>query len=177
MASSQLVLITSLLLALAFPPITAYDNIPAKSVEKTAQVVVEGMVYCQSCDNYGSWSLSGAKSIAAAKVSVICKNYMKRTSFYKAFKTDENGYLFAPLDGFKMGHSYLDHPLHSCRVKLVGSPLENCSVFTNVNYGITGARLRFLDKKLRRSNYEAVIYAAGPFAFRPAYCLLNQNIN
>ncbi|KAF3642364.1 putative two-component response regulator ARR1-like [Capsicum annuum] len=70
MASSQLVLITSLLLALAFPPMTAYDNVPAKSVEKTAQVVVEGMVYCQSCDNYGSWSLSGAKSIAAAKMKM-----------------------------------------------------------------------------------------------------------
>ncbi|CAN4102399.1 unnamed protein product [Withania somnifera] len=170
MASSQLVLIVLLLLELAFPLITAYDNVADKSVEKTAQVVVEGMVYCQSCDNYGSWSLSGAKPIAAAKVSVICKNYMKRVSFYKAFKTDENGYLFAQLDGFKMGQSYLDHPLHSCHVKLVDSPLENCDVFTNINYGITGGRLRYLDKTLRRSNYDAVIYAAGPFAFRPAYC-------
>nr|XP_016497491.1 PREDICTED: non-classical arabinogalactan protein 30-like [Nicotiana tabacum] len=170
MASSQLILIVSLLFALAIPLTTAYKKAPAKPVEKTAQVVVEGMVYCQSCDNYGSWSLSGAKPIAAAKVSVICKNYMKRVSYYKAFQTDKNGYLFAELDGFKMGHSYLDHPLHSCRVKLVSSPLENCNVFTNVNYGLTGAPLRFLDKTLRRSNYEAVIYAAGPFAFRPAYC-------
>ncbi|KAJ8537251.1 hypothetical protein K7X08_035652 [Anisodus acutangulus] len=170
MASSQLVLIVPLLLALAFPLITSYENALTKSADNTAQVVVEGMVYCQSCDDYGSWSLSGAKPIAAAKVSVICKNYMQRVSFYKAFQTDENGYLFAQLDGFKMGHSYLDHPLHSCRVKLVDSPFENCDVFTNVNYGITGARLRFLDKTLRRSNYEAVIYAAGPFAFRPAYC-------
>ncbi|XP_059301986.1 non-classical arabinogalactan protein 30-like [Lycium ferocissimum] len=170
MASSQLVLIASLLLAVAFPLITAYGKAPAKSTEKTSQVVVEGMVYCQSCDNYGSWSLSGAKPIAAAKVSIICKNHMRRVSFYKAFQTDKNGYLFAPLEGFKMGNSYLDHPLHSCRVKLVDSPLKNCDVFTNVNYGITGAPLRFLDKTLRRSNYEAVIYAAGPFAFRPAYC-------
>lgn len=170
MASSQLVLIVSLLLALAVPLINAYDKVPTMSVEKTDKVVVEGMVYCQSCDNYGSWSLSKAKPIAGAKVSVICKNYMKRVSFYKAFKTDETGYLFAELDGFKMGHSYLDHPLHSCRVKLVDSPLENCDVFTNVNYGITGARLRFLDKTLKRSNYEAVIYAAGPFAFRPDHC-------
>lgn len=71
MASSQLVLIIFLLLALAIPLTIAYDNVPIKSVEKTAQVVVEGMVYCQSCDNYGSWSLSGAKPIAEAKVSVI----------------------------------------------------------------------------------------------------------
>lgn len=71
MASSQLVLIVSLLLALAVPLINAYDKVPTKSVEKTDKVVVEGMVYCQSCDNYGSWSLSKAKPIAGAKVSVI----------------------------------------------------------------------------------------------------------
>ncbi|KAJ9175931.1 hypothetical protein P3X46_014430 [Hevea brasiliensis] len=159
-----------LLLPLAFPSISAYENAPTKPAEKEVDVVVEGMVYCQSCDHYGSWSFNGAEPIPSAKVSVICKNHKKQVSYYKAYETNEHGYFFAQLDGFKMENNILDHPLQSCHVKLVSSPLANCSLLSNVNYGINGAPLRYENKILRGSHYEAVIYGAGPLAFRPANC-------
>ncbi|KAF2296293.1 hypothetical protein GH714_037275 [Hevea brasiliensis] len=126
------------------PSISAYENAPTKPAEKEVDVVVE--------------------------VSVICKNHMKQVSYYKAYETDEHGYFFAQLDGFKMENNILDHPLQSCHVKLVSSPLANCSLLSNVNYGINGAPLRYENKILRGSHYEAVIYGAGPLAFRPAHC-------
>ncbi|RVX03008.1 Non-classical arabinogalactan protein 30 [Vitis vinifera] len=159
-----------LLLSLAFPSVTMAEEIPKKPEEKTAAVVVEGMVYCQSCDQFGSWSLTGAEPIPAAKVSVICKDHKDQVSFYKAFETDGNGYFYAELDGFKISHNILDHPLHSCHVKLVYSPLENCNLLSNVNYGLYGSPLRYENKRLFGKHYEAVIYAAGPLAFRPAHC-------
>ncbi|XP_071929196.1 non-classical arabinogalactan protein 30-like [Coffea arabica] len=172
MASTQLNVFTSmLLLSLAFALASANEQVPAKPVEKHVDVGIEGVVYCQSCEHYGTWSLSGAKPISNSTIGVICKDYKKRVSFYKAFQTDANGYFYAELKGFKMGHSLLDHPLHSCSVKLVSSPQENCNSLTNVNYGLNGAPLRYEDKRLIGSRYEAVVYAAGPLAFRPAHCI------
>ncbi|XVE52464.1 hypothetical protein DITRI_Ditri02bG0123700 [Diplodiscus trichospermus] len=169
MASSHLAVFISslLLLPLAFPSIAAYGDIPE---DKKTEVVVEGMVYCQSCDNYGSWSLSKAQTISSAKVSVICKNNEGQVSFYKAFETDGNGYFFAELEGFQMSHPLLDHPLQSCRVKLVSSPLDYCNLLSNINDGMYGSPLRFESKRLHRKDYQVVIYAAGPLAFRPAHC-------
>lgn len=170
MASNNLTIVISslLLLQLAF---TAFaDNEYAPAAEQKVDVVVEGMVYCQSCKNFGTWSLSDAEPIPSAKVSVICKNQRDQVSYYKAFETDGNGYFFAEIEGFKMSHYLLEHPLQSCLVKLVSSPLENCSLLSNLNYGMYGAPLRYEKKKLMGRNYEAVIYAAGPLAFRPADC-------
>ncbi|XLS64251.1 hypothetical protein HN51_024225 [Arachis hypogaea] len=155
-------LLSTLFLILAITP-----NIEAKDV------VVEAMVYCQSCDHIGTWSLSEAKPVASAKVSITCKNYKAQVFYYKVFDTDKNGYMYAQLEGFKMKNYILDHPLHSCYVKLVWSPLETCGLLSNVNYGLTGAPLRYENKLLRGgagSNYEAVVYAAGPLAFRPSHC-------
>ncbi|MBA0841718.1 hypothetical protein Goarm_004201 [Gossypium armourianum] len=156
-----------LLLPLAFPSAFSYEANPQP---KKTQVVIEGMVYCQSCDNYGSWSLSKAKPIASAKVSVICKNQRGQVSYYKASETDGNGYFFAELQGFEMSHLLLDHPLQSCVVKLVESPLEGCNVLSNINYGLYGSPLRYENKRFYRKDYDVVIYAAGPLAFRPAHC-------
>ncbi|GMN41247.1 hypothetical protein TIFTF001_010468 [Ficus carica] len=77
MARNQLIILISslLLLPLAFPSTAAKEDVPTKPVEKTADVVVEGVVYCQGCDRFGTWSLTGAEPIPSAKVSVICKNY------------------------------------------------------------------------------------------------------
>ncbi|OWM69932.1 hypothetical protein CDL15_Pgr025781 [Punica granatum] len=145
---------------------------PAKTPvpETTIEVVVEAMVYCQSCKYQGTWSLSDAKPIASAKVSVICKNYHRHVTYYKVFETDPHGYFYGQLKGFKMAHPILDHPLHACSVKLVSSPLEDCNLLSNINYGMYGAKLRYEDKHLVRHGYEAVIYTAGPLAFRPSYC-------
>ncbi|XP_027368520.1 non-classical arabinogalactan protein 30-like [Abrus precatorius] len=158
-----------LLLVVGVPYIEA-GEVTSKATEKKIEVVVEAMLYCQRCDNFGTWSLSGAKPIPSAKVSVTCKNHKGQVSYYKVFETDQNGYLYAQLEGFKMQHYILDHPLHSCYVKPVWSPLESCNLLSNVNYALNGAPLRYENKRLHASNYEAVIYAAGPLAFRPSDC-------
>uniref|UniRef100_A0A5B7C673 Putative pistil-specific extensin-like protein n=1 Tax=Davidia involucrata TaxID=16924 RepID=A0A5B7C673_DAVIN len=172
MASNQLMIVISvlLLLPLAFHSVTAVEDAPSKTVEKNVDVVVEGMVYCQSCEQLGTWSLAGAEPISAAKVAFVCKDHRDGVSFYKAIETDAHGYFYAQMEGFKMSHNLLDHPLHSCHVKLVSSPLENCNLLSNVNYGLNGSPLRYDNKRLFGKNYEAVIYAAGPLAFRPAHC-------
>ncbi|KAB2596332.1 proline-rich protein 1 [Pyrus ussuriensis x Pyrus communis] len=167
---SFIIFISSLLLiSLSFPSATASDYSP-ETPEQTEKVVVEGVVYCQSCDRYGTSSLAGAEPIPSAKISVICKNHKGQVSFYKSFVADVKGYFYAQLEGFKVGQHLLDHPLHGCKVKLVSSPLAKCSELTNVNYGLYGAPLRYEDKRLWGRNYEAVVYAAGPLAFRPSYC-------
>lgn len=171
MERNQLSLIfTLLLLSLALSSTSAFEQVPTKAGEKKVDVVVEGVVYCQSCDNFGSWSLTGAKPISAAKVSVICNNYKNQVSYYKAFETNAEGYFYAQLSGLKIRNNLLDHPLQSCHVKLVSSPLESCNILTNVNDGLNGAPLHYENKRLVGKNYEAVIYAAGPLAFRPANC-------
>ncbi|KAI5670451.1 hypothetical protein M9H77_10815 [Catharanthus roseus] len=172
MSISQMKVIASLLLlSLVYTTISAYEKVPTKPVEKHLDIVIEGVVFCQSCHSYGSWSLKGAKPISKALVSVICKDHKKRVSFYKAFETDAHGYFYAKLDGFKMSNPFLDHPLHSCRVKLVSSPQEDCNFLTNVNYGLNGSPLRYEGKGLSGSAYEAIVYAAGPLAFRPTHCV------
>ncbi|XP_028803805.1 non-classical arabinogalactan protein 30-like [Neltuma alba] len=167
MASMHLITLSLLLLLVVFPSTEANDYAPT---EKKTEVVVEAMVYCQSCDQYGTWSLTGAKPIAGAKVSVTCKNYKGQVSYYKVFETNRHGYLFAQLEGFKVQNCLLDHPLQSCFAKLVWSPVESCSVLSNVNYALDGAPLRYENKRVHGSRYEAVIYAAGPLAFRPNDC-------
>lgn len=167
MANKHLIILSLLFLLVPFPSTEAEGGAPT---QKETEAVVEAMVYCQSCDHFGTWSLTGAKPIASAKVSVTCKNYKGQVSYYKVFETDKNGYLYAQLEGFKMQHYLLDHPLHSCFAKLVWSPVESCSLLSNVNYALNGTPLRYENKRLHGSNYEAVIYAAGPLAFRPTDC-------
>ncbi|RZC90679.1 hypothetical protein C5167_028510 [Papaver somniferum] len=140
-----------------------------KSEEKDVDIAVEGIVYCQSCNAHGTWSLTGAKPITSARVSVICKDYKNRVSYYKVFQTDKNGYFYGQLENFKMDHYLLDHPLHACGVHLVSSPLSDCNHLSNVNYGINGSPFRYENKRLYNTNYEAVVYSSGPLAFRPSF--------
>ncbi|KAI3721009.1 hypothetical protein L2E82_32011 [Cichorium intybus] len=178
MANHRFIMTMSILLSLAFlatstsnTTTTADHKIATDyDFDRTANVVVEGKVYCQGCKYIGSSSLSGAEPIWAARVSVICKNYKKRVSYYKAFVTDYDGYFYADLKKFRMTHYLLDHPLHACRVKLVSSPHETCNVRSNLNNGINGSPLRFENKVLYGRGYETVIYASGPFAFRSSDC-------
>lgn len=88
MANSSLLLLlllSALVLAAAVVGANGYAPSPAKTPapERTTEVVVEGMVYCQSCKYQGTWSLSEAEPIPSAKVSVICKNYRHHVSYYK----------------------------------------------------------------------------------------------
>ncbi|KAK4579570.1 hypothetical protein RGQ29_029298 [Quercus rubra] len=156
MASTQLLILFSslMLFQLTLPTITSAE--PEKKIDH--------------CEHSGSWSLSEAKPIPAANISVICKNYKDQVSYYKVFETDGNGYFYAQLEGFTMSQCLVEHPLQSSHVKPVSSPLKDCNLLTNINYGLYGSPLRFEGKKLYGSNYEAVIYAAGPLAFRPDHC-------
>ncbi|KAM7269970.1 hypothetical protein ACFE04_029184 [Oxalis oulophora] len=147
------------------------DYAPA-SVEKKkkhSEVVVEGMVYCQSCEHKGSSCLTDATPIPSARISVICKNKKKHISYYKAFNANKDGYFYAQLEEFNMNDALLEHPLISCGVRLVASNDKNCSSLTNVNGALNadGARLRYEGKVQRREGYEVAVYAAGPVAFRP----------
>ncbi|XP_010693071.2 non-classical arabinogalactan protein 30 [Beta vulgaris subsp. vulgaris] len=180
--TQNLFLLSVLVLALAFSYANAdgYETKtksypkPYAPTTKVTDVVVEGIVYCQSCKYAGAWSLDEAKPIAGAHISVICRNQKDRISYYKAYTTNGDGYFYAKLQGFSMKHQLLDHPLQACVVKLVSSPIDSCDVFTNINYGVNGAKLRYENKKIMTKNYEAVIYAAGPLAFRPDHCIPNQ---
>ncbi|GAA0173605.1 hypothetical protein LIER_27185 [Lithospermum erythrorhizon] len=145
-------------------------NYVATKPQKYVDLVVEGVVYCQSCDKRGMWSLTGAKPIEKATISVICKDHRNRVIFYNPFKTNKDGYFYAQLKGFKVTNPFLDHPLQTCKVKLVSSPLKECNVLTNVNYGLSGAPLKYQDKRLVGPHYKAIIYGAAPLAFRPAKC-------
>ncbi|KAL5974969.1 hypothetical protein ACLOJK_031645 [Asimina triloba] len=161
MAAKQLHYSTSLLsllFSLAFITAFAASSEASYEVEKkSVESAVEGVVYCQSCAHVGTRSLMDARPMKSAKVGVACKGYKGRVSFYKAYETDPNGYFYAPLDGHKMEHAYFDHPLH-------------CNVPSNLNSGLVGSPLRYEKKRLFREESEAVLYAAGPLAFRPANC-------
>ncbi|KAL8192916.1 hypothetical protein R6Q57_027364 [Mikania cordata] len=81
MANNQFVTIMSILLPLALlaaaaAAATTAHEVPTKQ-DKTTTVVVEGKVYCLSCKYFGSWSLTNAEPLPAAKVDVICKNHEK----------------------------------------------------------------------------------------------------
>ncbi|XP_030442595.1 non-classical arabinogalactan protein 30-like [Syzygium oleosum] len=174
MAYTKLTIMLSSLILLLLASISSASatdkHVPSKTVPKPVEVIVEGMVYCQSCKYSGTWSLSEAKPLGSAKVSVVCKNYKNRVTYYKTFQTEESGYFYAELTGYEMSHPILDHPLHACRIKLVSSPQEECNLLSNINYGMYGAPLHYENKTLYRKEYNAVVYAAGPLAFRPSYC-------
>lgn len=59
-------LVSSALLVLF---VSALSLTQASDEENQEDVAVEDMVYCQSCDRFGSWSLSGSTPIEMAKVS------------------------------------------------------------------------------------------------------------
>jgi len=138
----SLILVSLFLLPLAFRCGTAnLDEEAPMKVLPEKKFVVEGMVYCQSCKDLGTESLSGAVSIPYATVSVTCTNHKNQVFYYKEYTTNYYGYFYAELEGFSMGHYLFDHPLTSCKVKLVSSPQESCNIPTNINNGIIGASL------------------------------------
>ncbi|KAL5974970.1 hypothetical protein ACLOJK_031646 [Asimina triloba] len=169
MATKQLHYTTSLLsllFSLAFIAFASSSEASGEAEKKLLESAVEGVIYCQSCAHVGTSSLIDAKPMRSAKVGVACKDYRGRVSFYKSFETDPNGYFYAPLDGHKTEHVFLDHPLQSCTVHLLSSTETSCNVPSNLNSGLVGSPLRYEKKRLFREE----LYAAGPLAFRPSNC-------
>lgn len=164
--------------ALAFFPSTSaktpveIDN--SKAPNKNIHVVVEGMVYCQSCNQMGSWKVSHDNPIRDASVSIFCRGDDNGgVNFYKTFNTNAGGYFYAELKGFKISKDSLDVPINSCYVRVVSSPNVYCNYPTNVDYGFSGlgSPLRYQDKTISGGDhYQAVVYSAGPLAFRPVDC-------
>lgn len=91
MAFQKLCFFAFLLLQLALTACETTQTTQASYELEKVEVVVEGMVYCQSCDHAGSWSLTGAEPTPSTKVNVVCKDYKGRVSFYKDFITNEEG--------------------------------------------------------------------------------------
>lgn len=168
MSTKNLLSLSLLFLLLHIAASTTTTTRPAL---KPVSVAVEGVVYCQNCQKIGTWSLTGAKPISGAKVSVICKNHNNQVNFYKVYETNKDGYFYAELVGYKMNHPVLDHPLQACKVKPVYSPLSDCNLLTNLNDGLVGAPLRYEKKLIVGPNYRAAVFAAGPLAFHPEKCL------
>lgn len=153
---------------------TAADTDSSKASNKKIHVVVEGMVYCQSCNQMGSWKVSHDNPINEAIVSVYCRGDDNGgVNFYKTFNTSKEGYFYAELKGFKVSKDSLDVPINSCYVRVVSSPNVYCNYPTNVGYGFSGlgSPLKYQDKTISYDDrYQAAIYSAGPLAFRPVVC-------
>ncbi|KAJ0979389.1 hypothetical protein J5N97_014863 [Dioscorea zingiberensis] len=116
------------------------------------------MVMCQSCKLAGTWSLTGAKPMPKATVSISCKDYKNRVKYHQAFKADAGGYFYAQLHDLNINNFYLGHPLHACTVRLLSSSDPTCNLFTNINGGIEGAALKDKNKKVSGPYYEAVFF-------------------
>ncbi|WOL06872.1 hypothetical protein Cni_G15606 [Canna indica] len=161
--------VSSLLLLISALAAASTAVFPLAAAEK-ATPVVEGLVYCQKCKHVGSWNLDGARLLPSAKVSITCKDHKRRVIFYKCAVTDAKGYFYAPIDGEGRVRTAAFDPATACTVRLVASPDAGCNRLTNVNYGIRGASLRFENKTFADEHCEKELYAAGPLAFKPAFC-------
>lgn len=167
-----------------FPSISAnnstnvlyYGPRKASDSEKNINVVVEAMVYCQSCDLVGSQKISYGNPINGAVISVLCIDVENDVNYYKTFEANEEGHLYAELKGFMISKNQLTLPTKSCCVRLVSSPNVYCDFPTNVNYsgGLDGSALHSENKTVSGQHYKAEVYAAGPLAFRPAKCPSNR---
>ncbi|KAG4995822.1 hypothetical protein JHK82_026642 [Glycine max] len=114
---------------------------------------VQGVVLCKSGSNY--FPIQGA----VARVTCGCENelgYETGPISVLSHVTDSKGYFFATLSLGELGSKL---KITECKAYLESSPLETCKVPTDVNYGISGARLssyRLLENKMK-------LYTVGPF--------------
>lgn len=76
--------------------------------------------------------------------------------------TDSKGYFLAKLSLAELGSEL---KFTECKAYLESSPLENCKVPTDVNYGISGARLssyRLIDNKTKLYSVKPFFYTSQP---------------
>lgn len=130
--------------------------------------VVEGQVFCQDCSD--SWSLTAAKPLPKVRLEVKCHDYSGKEVFNLAMRTNRLGWFYEPLKGLDLRSYHMDTFPHFCKVRLLHSIHRNCNAVTNVNYGITGAPLRYEKTLFNGTRYEADLYSTGPMAFRPRHC-------
>ncbi|KAJ1402388.1 Pollen protein Ole e I like [Sesbania bispinosa] len=147
-------------------PVTEYKPHPTKPDYKVPKpkgkdeqqllptvISVQGVVLCKSGSNY--FPIQGA----VARVTCGCVDevgYETGPISVLSHITDSKGYFFATLSLAELGSKL---KLTECRAYLESSPLENCKVPTDVNHGISGARLS--SYRLLHNNIK--LYTVGPF--------------
>ncbi|KAI4349692.1 hypothetical protein L6164_010254 [Bauhinia variegata] len=119
-------------------------------------IAIQGIVYCKS----GSKLLPLQGAVTRITCEVADKYGFEMAPFsFLSGATDEKGYFFATLCPSEVADK---GELHKCRAFLEMSPLDNCSVPTDENKGISGAELdsyRFLSEKKMK------LYTLRPFFF------------
>ncbi|XP_029128727.1 proline-rich protein 3 [Cajanus cajan] len=114
---------------------------------------VQGVVLCKSGSNYFP--------IQGAVARVTCgyedeRGYETGPISVLSHVTDSKGYFFSTLSLAELGSNL---KLTECKAYLESSPLETCKIPTDVNYGISGARLS--SYRLLHNNLK--LYTVGPF--------------
>lgn len=138
--------------------------------------VVEGQVYCQDCSTTSdSWSLTKEKPLLEARLEVKCHDYSGKVVFNLPMRTNRWGWFYEPLKGLDLRSYHMDTFPHFCKVYLLHSTNRNCNTLTNINYGITGAPLRYEKTLFNGTRYETDLYSTGPMAFRPRHCSTQSN--
>ncbi|CAN6469762.1 unnamed protein product [Victoria cruziana] len=165
----------SLLLALislssAFLQLVSCDQ---EKDDDAETVVVQGMIYCQSCKFRGTRSLESAVPLPGAKVSIQCRDHKGRVGFFKVLTADKGGYAMGELKHpfFKKLARHKMKPATSCTARLIYSPDSDCDMVSNmVNRGMDGCHLHY-SKGISYRGRQADLYDFGPLAFRPSNCV------
>ncbi|CAN1299645.1 Protein SEED AND ROOT HAIR PROTECTIVE PROTEIN [Linum perenne] len=135
------------------PQITGYG--PKPKLEDAFPSAVEGTVVCRSGSSY--------VPIQGAMVRITCwgvdeEGYEINTLSCQSGPTDAKGYFFEMLPS----SNYNKNISGNCKAFMEQSPLENCSVPSDVNRGMTGSLLSTYhllhDKSLK-------LYSIGPFFY------------
>nr|CAD1839869.1 unnamed protein product [Ananas comosus var. bracteatus] len=132
MSTAKLLPLLLLLLAVA---------VAAAATATPIQAVVEGIVYCQSCSCRGSWSLRDSKPLPPRRSASPAAT--PRTG------PTSTRYFYCPMTPVNATDYYKGDPVEACYVRLLSSADGKCNHLTNINYGLTGAKLKKEDKTKR----------------------------
>ncbi|KAK1326772.1 hypothetical protein QJS10_CPA01g01979 [Acorus calamus] len=131
---------------------------PVPLVGLRSHVVVEGTVYCRSCNK----TLVGAPPLAGAVARVKCNT--TKVPLSVEVRTNSHGYFYTVLPKLKLGTM----SNHTCLVYLIASPNPKCNKTSNLRGGITGSPLTLT--AIYPGPYPYAIFTVGPLAYAPLRC-------
>ncbi|KAK4743728.1 hypothetical protein SAY87_010040 [Trapa incisa] len=148
------------------PPVYPPVNPPVKppvhppvSPPLRSYIMVDGLVYCESCRYKGKNTIAGATPIQGALVKLECKNTKRK--LVQTAKTNKNGYFILVAPKTISSYAY-----NKCKVTLLSSPLSSCNKPSTLNGGKSGALLK-PTKSFQINKVPYTLYSVGPFAFEP----------